>query len=103
MNTKFLHPAGHGSAAPDDNRGRRPRAVAEISRACCCPAWPVVRVTMPATARRPHPTELMLCAHHYRVSRRALDAAGAVVFVLPGCPDDALLGGETPAPELLPG
>jgi hypothetical protein len=34
---------------------------------------------MPATADRPHETDLLLCGHHYRVSRRALAAAGAVV------------------------
>jgi hypothetical protein len=35
---------------------------------------------MPATAARPHPVDLLLCAHHYRVSRAALAAAGAVVI-----------------------
>jgi len=31
------------------------------------PRNPVVRVIMPATAARPHRTELLLCGHHYRV------------------------------------
>lgn len=91
MNAKFLHPAGRARVASEDHGGQHPRAARPISRACCCPAWPVVQVIMPATASRPHETELLLCAHHYRVSQRALDAAGAVVFVLPGCPDDAML------------
>lgn len=39
---------------------------------------------MPATAARPHSTELLLCGHHYRVSRQALAAAGATVTELPG-------------------
>ena len=103
MSTKFLHPAGHGRAARHDSRDEQARAYAETGRACCCPAWPVVRAIMPATARRPHQTELMLCAHHYRVSRRALDAAGAVILVLPGCPDDALLYDQVPESEPLPG
>ena len=34
-----------------------------------------------------HSTELMLCGHHYRVSRAALAAAGAV-RELPGTPQD---------------
>lgn len=49
------------------------------SRACCCPARPVVRVTMPPTADRAYPVDLWLCGHHYRVSLHALLAAGAKV------------------------
>jgi hypothetical protein len=49
-------------------------------RACCCPARPVVRVMMPATACRPDPVDLLLCGHHYRVSRAALHASGAAVY-----------------------
>jgi hypothetical protein len=40
----------------------------------------VVTVLMPPTAARPHPVDLLLCAHHYRVSRAALAAVGAVVI-----------------------
>ena len=39
----------------------------------------VVRVVMPSTLSRPHETELLLCGHHYRVSRAALAAAHARV------------------------
>ena len=49
-------------------------------RACCCPARPVVRVMMPATACRPDPVDLLLCGHHYRASQAALQAAGAAVY-----------------------
>ena len=49
------------------------------SRACCCPARPVVRVTMPPTAGRADPVDLWLCGHHYRASLKALRAAGAIV------------------------
>jgi hypothetical protein len=40
----------------------------------------VVRVVMPPAPARPHPVDLLLCGHHYRVSRDALAAAGAVAF-----------------------
>jgi hypothetical protein len=49
-------------------------------RACCCPARPVVRVMMSATATRPEPVDLLLCGHHYRASQAALRAVGAVVY-----------------------
>ncbi|HTZ26560.1 MAG TPA: hypothetical protein VMC83_21385 [Streptosporangiaceae bacterium] len=35
---------------------------------------------MPPSPARPHPTELLLCGHHYRRSRGALAAAGATVL-----------------------
>jgi hypothetical protein len=57
-------------------------------RACCCPAFPVVRVIMPAAERR-HSVDLLLCGHHYRVSRQALAAAGARIENLPGKADAA--------------
>jgi len=53
-------------------------------RACCCPAQPVVRVIMPPTAERRHSVDLLLCGHHYRVSRQALEAARARIESLPG-------------------
>jgi hypothetical protein len=49
-------------------------------RACCCTAWPVVRVVMPATANRPDPVDLLLCGHHYRAGQGALRTAGAAVY-----------------------
>ena len=49
------------------------------SRSCCCPARPVVKVTMPPTAGRDRPADLWLCGHHYRASLGALIAAGATV------------------------
>jgi hypothetical protein len=57
-------------------------------QACCCVAPAVVRVVMPLTADRPHETELLLCGHHYRVSRAALAATHATVSELPGTADD---------------
>ncbi len=55
-------------------------AIGIAERACCCPARPVVRVVMPATASRPVPVDLLLCGHHFRASRAALLAAGAAVY-----------------------
>ena len=37
---------------------------------------------MPATAARPHPVDLWLCGHHYRVAQKALAAAGAGVQIV---------------------
>jgi len=42
---------------------------------------------MPPVPRRPHPVDLLLCGHHYRLSRKALAAAGATVYDLPGRAD----------------
>jgi hypothetical protein len=56
------------------------RALRTAGRACCCPARPVVVAVMPPAPGRDHHTDLLLCAHHYRAARAALDAAGAAVF-----------------------
>jgi hypothetical protein len=40
----------------------------------------VVTVVMPPIPTRPHPVDLLLCGHHYRVCRAALAAAGAAVY-----------------------
>lgn len=61
-------------------------------RACCCPAKPVVIVVIPPAPGREHRTDLLLCMHHFRVSRSALNAARASVvdvnlkFVPPDAP-----------------
>ena len=91
MKPRFLHGGadgsapGSGSPPPDPIPADSPAC--REDRACCCPAAPVVRVIMPHAAGRPHPVDLLLCGHHYRVSRRALDAAGALVRCLPGKAD----------------
>ena len=75
-----------------------PQPVSEVrpGRACCCPARPVVRAVMPPSPWRRHETELLLCGHHYRVSRRALAAARASIILFPEPPD-------SPPTALLPG
>jgi hypothetical protein len=86
MNARSLHPAGQGRTASGllhDAIIGADRAAA-LGPACCCPANPVVRVILPATATRPHRTELLLCGHHYRVSSQALAAANATVSELLG-------------------
>jgi hypothetical protein len=92
MNARFRpSSAGQVEAAAglfDATTGPEPSA--DLSgRACCCVAWAVVRVVIPPTAARPHETELLLCGHHYRVSRAALAAAHANVSELPESDDPA--------------
>jgi hypothetical protein len=78
---------GHGSPVTAADKARLAEELAEIDRAigvaeraCCCPARPVVRAVMPATASRPEPADLLLCGHHYRAGHAALLAAGAAVY-----------------------
>ncbi|HCU94438.1 MAG TPA: hypothetical protein DHU96_17645 [Actinobacteria bacterium] len=66
-------------------------AARKADRACCCSARPAVVASMPPAPGRPHQTDLLLCGHHYRVSREALIAAGAAVVDMAGNP----LGPET--------
>jgi hypothetical protein len=56
------------------------RPIAANVRACCCPARPLATIVMPPTASCPHPIDLLLCGHHYRVSQAALRAAGATAY-----------------------
>lgn len=93
MKPMFPH-TGAGTSAPGITgpppEHIRPGLRARIEdRACCCPAQPVVRAIMPPTASRPHSVDLLLCGHHYRVSRPALVAAQARIEYLPGKADAA--------------
>jgi hypothetical protein len=98
MSARFWYqPYGRGAdtgLAVDDILGGQGQPSA--SRACCCPARPVVRVIMPPTAGRRHSVDLLLCGHHYRVSSQVLAAAGAAVSEVP-----EIAGGKPAA--LLPG
>lgn len=82
MNARFLHPAHSGHWRPAQRGDEVMEAPPQLPTgpACCCPAPAVVRVVMPPTEARPHETELLLCAHHYRVSRQALTAANATTI-----------------------
>ncbi len=87
MNGRFLHRAAGadgGTARPEHERIEQPPDPVTAGRADCGPARPVVQVIMPPTPSRPHETDLLLCGHHYRVSRKALARAHASVSRLPG-------------------
>ncbi len=55
-------------------------ALRTAARACCCPARPVVIAVIPPSPGRAHKTDLLLCGHHFRLSRQALALAGATAF-----------------------
>jgi hypothetical protein len=92
MDAKFMHKAPIRNAPAAERIGEDGTGLcaqgSALDRACCCAAKAAVRVTMPPNPSRRHSTELLLCGHHYRVSRQALAAAGAVVRELPGTPPD---------------
>jgi hypothetical protein len=95
MDAKFTHkppiweaPEAERIGDGDVNYSTGSAALAD--RACCCAAKAAVCVIMPASPSRRHSTELLLCGHHYRVSRQALAAAKAVVRELPGTPPDVI-------------
>jgi hypothetical protein len=97
MTMNFVHPApADGTSRPPSHTVQPGSATHPIDwhaarradRACCCIVRPVVIVLMPPTAGRPHRTELLLCRHHYQLSKRAL-AADATVLDLNGVPAPA--------------
>jgi hypothetical protein len=49
------------------------------TRADCCSARATYRVVLPVSAERDKPAELLLCGHHLRASRSALQARGAAI------------------------
>ena len=90
MDAKFTHQSASNDALPAErvSAGFSADSAGLAGRACCCTAGAAVQVTMPQGPSRRHSTELLLCGHHYRVSRQALAVAGAVVRELPGTPAD---------------
>ena len=101
MKSWFPEPDTPALGMTDDELPGRPIPLA--SRACCCPATPVVTVIMPPTAARGHPVDLLLCGHHYRASQAALRAAGAAVYDRSGAPImPAERTGQAPAREPVP-
>jgi hypothetical protein len=73
---RFMH--RRAEAADDQAAWSGPSLLADHS--CCCPARPVVRVLLPPSSTRPHSVDLLLCGHHYLVSRAALAAANAIAI-----------------------
>jgi hypothetical protein len=59
-------------------------ALRRASRSCCCVARPAVIIVVPPGPGRPHPTELLLCRHHFERSRPALMAIRALAFSMAG-------------------
>jgi hypothetical protein len=58
---------------------RPAEAMGMSTRADCCNAKATYRVVLPLSARLGQPAELLLCGHHLRASRSALDARGAEI------------------------
>jgi hypothetical protein len=101
----YLHPSARknkAAAQPGPGLAGLPAEPARLAnQACCCPAKAVVRVTMPTAAVQPRETDLLLCGHHYRVSRQALAAASATVRGLVGTPRDIAAWIEPDRPAAL--
>jgi hypothetical protein len=91
MNERFPKPWARNDSATmrplDDAIPPRETSADLADRACCCSARAMVQAVMPPTPTRPHRTELLLCGHHFRISRQALSALGAAVRELPWIPD----------------
>jgi hypothetical protein len=83
MNARF-HQASQAPSRGVLSGGTASAGPPVLEQACCCVARAVVRVVMPSAPGRPHETELLLCGHHYRVSRASLAAAHAQVEDLAG-------------------
>jgi hypothetical protein len=80
MNARFRHELARrdGTAGQPASGGFAPGSPAVLTdRSRRCPARPVVRVIMPPAQTRPWEADLLLCGHHYRVSRGSLAAACA--------------------------
>ena len=101
MKPRFPHSGADGDApetgAPPQDDLLPDSSVWREDRACCCPGQPVVRVIMPPTPERPHSVDLLLCGHHYRISRPALLTAQARIENLPGKADAAVAALLEPA------
>jgi hypothetical protein len=93
MKAWFAHRSGVVRRRLADGPPDRAEPLAGAGRACCCPARPVVTVVMPSAPGRPHPVDLLLCGHHYRVCRPAAAAAGAGVYDELGAPVRTGAGG----------
>jgi len=89
----FSRHQDHSTPAPDRLTFIDPSVP---SRACCCPARPVVKVIMPPTQGRPRSVDLWLCGHHYRASLAALELAGAAVEDFGSVPDQVDAGHAVP-------
>jgi hypothetical protein len=72
-------------AGPDVEQSTvAPDVPLEWQRADCCVAQPAYRVLLPPSATRDGPAELLLCGHHFHISRRSLARAAATVYDVHG-------------------
>jgi hypothetical protein len=79
----FSLPCGSGAIDPVQSDAGAPHwswPLAFAERACCCAAKPGLLAVMPPTTVRNYPVDLLLCHHHFKASRVALRAAGAIVY-----------------------
>ena len=53
-------------------------------RSCCCSAPPAFTVVVASKVPTPHSVDLLLCRHHYRQNRTALEELGALVLAADG-------------------
>ncbi len=97
MAMSFQHPSYLGrlsrttKAADEQDETPEPVALYEpqarySKRACCCPGAPTVIALLPPANGRHDVTELLLCGHHYRQSKRALVAMGVTLTDIRGYP-----------------
>jgi CBS domain-containing protein len=59
-------------------------AVLPSQLACCCPAQPLDQVIFPTTTSHDQPVEVLLCGHHYRLSRATLLRVGSPIYDVTG-------------------
>jgi len=68
-----------GPQPPGDSSTAVLPPIDPAARACCCPSEPVAQIVIPARGDRPE-QELLLCAHHLRVSADRLRELGVPVY-----------------------
>lgn len=76
------YPAGHRPTSQATYPGGETdleKKLDSADRACCCLAKPLVVAIIPPAAGRPEPVDLLLCGHHYRAYKDALEAIGATI------------------------
>lgn len=92
-----MHRADAAPVPLDDQLLGPAGPLTRADRACCCPARPVVTAVIPPSRGHPRPVDLLLCGHHYRVSRAALRVIGADIYDKTGTLIPFAAGEQTPA------
>jgi hypothetical protein len=90
MRPHFLAHFAKPAAPPDGQQPVRPAidwSTPRTAERACCWVRPTMLAVIPPAPGRDHPTDVLLCGHHFRTSRSALAAAGAAVFELGSAPD----------------